>query len=342
MSDSWAWYRAAIAAKNEGRPLPPVSADKPEFGFFWARASKQGGRIPVCIYADGNGELVARWGTRAEHRLEDPGARWTWIADQPCERDAYKFAWETGAWPCGTGTTAAATVGDNLPTDPFDRLQAEVSDTLDRAETFLNDASKPADKTRADMARNMQAQLLALTKTADAMHKAEKQPHLDASRAVDEKFRFRDKIDAACKRLRTIFENWMRAEEANARAEAERKHREAVARAEAERARVAAERAKLHRDDPISALTSDEPELPPLPLAPEPVRINVGGGVGRAAGLKSEWVGAVVDYEATLRHFRAHPNIKAEIEKLVKAAVRVGKSQTAIPGVKVTESRRAA
>ena len=344
MSDQWAWYKAAVAAKNSGKDLPPVSDGDPQWGFFWRKASRDGGRIPVCIYRDGNGDLVARSGIKAEYRTEDAGAVWTWVAGNPCARDAYVFAWDNGKWPDGTPTTAPSLPsGSNLPSDPFERLMAEVDDKVADAKALIERLAKStATKTDADMARNIQASLLGHVKTADAMHKAEKQPHLDACREVDDKFRFRETVKDWGARLRTIFENWMRAEEAKARAEAEKKHREELAKAQAERERIEAERAKKLADDPVAALTEDEPELPELPLAPQPVKINVGGGVGRAAGLKSDWIGEIVDYESTVKHYRNHPDVKAVIEKLVARAVKADKSEAKIPGVTVKESRRAA
>tara|TARA_R110000868_G_scaffold109725_2_gene297993 strand:+ start:1654 stop:2691 length:1038 start_codon:yes stop_codon:yes gene_type:complete len=345
MSDPWDWYRAAIVAKRAGQPLPPVHEGKPEFGFFWAKASKAGGRIPVCIYAGGNGEIVARWGTKAEHRFEsDAAAKWSWIADSVTDRDSYTHAWTQGVWPDGTPTTAPALpAGSNQITDPFERLMAEVDDKVEQAEILFGKLGlATADKNGADMARNIQAGLLALAKTADTMHKAEKQPHLDAGKVVDDKFRFRDTLKGVAGRLRNVFENWMRAEEQRARTEANRKHREEMEKAQAERARIEAERAKLMADDPIAALTSDEPELPDLPIAPEPVKVNAGGGVGRAAGLKTVWTPEVIDYEATLKHFSKHPTIKAAIEKLVAGEARLHKEATAIPGVQMKEERRAA
>lgn len=344
MADQWDWYRAALAAKNAGKPLPPVSEGHPQFGFYFAKASKQGGRIPVCIYADKSGEIVARWGIRAEHRFEDAGAKWTWIADNPIDRESYTFAWSEGTWPDGTPTTAPALQsGSNLPTDPFERLMAEVDDKVEQAEILLGRIGvATADKTAADTARNIQAGLLALIKTADTMHKAEKQPHLDAGKAVDDKFRFRETVKDMAGRLRTVFENWMRAEEARARAEAEKRHREEMARAQAERERIEAERAAKLRDDPVAALTEDEPELPELPLAPEPVKVNAGGGVGRAAGLRSVWVPEIIDIEATLKHYAKHPEIRKAIEKIVNSEARIHKEATKIPGVKMREDRRAA
>ncbi len=348
-ADQWTWYRAAMAAQHAGKPLPPVSADILETGFYWSKAGRTGGRIPVAIWTDGNGEVVARFGPKSAYKLlsaDDAAQQWTWIAGNPVDRETYKFAWDNGKWPDGTPTVApdaAPAIGDNLPSDPFERLQADVADKTEQAERFLSGAvAKAADKVAADTARNMQSQLLALIKTADGQHETEKKPHLAAGRAVDEKFRFREKVKGVADRLRTVFENFMRAEENRLRAEADRKYREEQAKVAAERARIEAEQAKLMRDDPIQALTSPAPEMPELPLAPEPIKVNVGGGVGRAAGMRDAWVGVIEDHRAALAHYADHPDIIAALEKIVAAAVRAGKATTVIPGVKVENHRRAA
>jgi hypothetical protein len=332
-----------MAAKASGKPGPAINADSPQFGFYWAKASKDGGRIPVCIYRDGNGDLVARSGTRAEHRIEDAASRWTWVAGNPVDRDTYTFAWTEGKWPDGTPTTAPALpAGSNLPTDPFERLLAEVDDKMASAAAFLSDAAATPDKTRADRARNLQAELLALTKQADALHRTEKQPILDQAKAVDERFRFRDAIKDAATRLRTVFENILKAEEARAREEARKRHEEELRRAEAERQRILAERQRQMQDDPIAAMTEPVLELPTIPAAPEPVKVQAGGGIGRAAGLKTVYEPEITDYRATLAHYQDHPDVRAAVEKLVKAETRLHKAATNIPGVTVRTERRAA
>lgn len=346
MADKWTWYRAALDAAVNGREVP-VNANKPEWGFYFAKASKAGGRIPVCIYADGNGELVARWGTRDEHLFEDATKRWTWVAANPVDRGTYTHAWSNGAWPDGTPTTAAdapPAMGDNAPTDPFERLQAELADKMASATAFLGDAVARMDKTRADRARNLQAELLALNKAADKMHEDEKRPHLEASRAVDAKFRFRDGIKDVCGKLRTVFENILRAEEAKAREEARKKHEAEVRAAEAERQRISAEHEKKMANDPIAALTDPEPELPIVPSAPEPVKVQAGGGIGRAAGLKTVWEPRIDDWKAAAAQFVAQddPDIRAAVEKKIKALARINKEATKISGVTMVQDRRAA
>lgn len=347
MADKWTWYRAALDAVNNGREVQGVSADMPEWGFYWAKASKAGGRIPVCIYADGNGELVARWGTRDEHQFEDAAKRWTFVCGNPVDRVVYTHAWTNGAWPDGTPTKAVdapAAIGDNRSGDPFEQLKSDVDDKLASAITFLGDAKAKADKTRADRARNIQAELLSLVKAADKMHEEEKRPHLDASRAVDAKFRFRDGIKDVCGKLRTVFENILRAEEAKAREEARKKHEAEVRAAEAERQRISAEHEKKMANDPIAALTDPEPELPIVPSAPEPVKVQAGGGIGRAAGLKTVWEPRIDDWKAAAAQFVAQddPDIRAAVEKKIKALARINKEATKISGVTMVQDRRAA
>lgn len=345
MADDWTWYRDALAAKTSGKPGPAIEEGAPHFGFFWQKASRDGGRIPVCIYRDGNGDLVARSGTRDEHRVEDAAARWTWVAGNPVDRESYVYAWSEGKWPDGSPTTAPALpVGSNLPTDPFERIKAEVDDKIASATAFLSDAAARPDKTRADRARNMQAELLALNKQADALHKAEKQPLIDAAKAIDDKFRFRDLVKDAAGRLRVVFENILKAEEAKAREEARRRYEEEARKAEAERQRILAERKKEMQDDPIAALTSPEPELPLVPEGPAEVKVQAGGGVGRAAGLKTVWEPRIDDWKKAAAQLVAHddPDIRAAVEKKVKALARLNKEATKIDGVTMIESRRAA
>jgi hypothetical protein len=343
-AETWAYWKAAIAADVANEPLPPIMADKPQVGFYYSKASKDGGKIPACIYDDKNGDRVIRLGTKAEYTLQDATARWTWVADRPVSREDYVVAWETEVWPDGSPTRAPDLPrGSNLPTDPFERLQAEVDDKLEQAKALLESlAAKTPAKVDADKARNIQADLLIHKKTADDMHEIEKAPHLEACRDVDKKFSFRKTVEDVSKQLRTFYSNWAAAEEQRLRAEAQKKFEAERAAAEAERQRILAEREKLRQDDPISALTSDEPELPAVPTGPAAVKVNVGGGVGRAAGLKSDWDYELLDYEAAVNHYRNHRDIKAAVEKLIKAQVKLDKDAANIPGVRVIEKRVAA
>ncbi len=337
MTDQFAWWKAAV----RGEPVT-VTADRIESGFYFAKASKRGGRVPVAIWRNDAGELVGRWGSENSRKAmaaDEIAAQWTFVSGNPVLRTDYQHAFDHNHWPDGTPTTAPK--DDNASADPFVSVLDQARDKIETAKSFLS-GGPAKDKTRADMARNIQAGLLALKKEADGLHKAEKQPHLDASRAVDDKFRFRDELDAIAKELRTVFEAFAKAEEARLRAEAQAKFEAERAAAEAERKRILDEQAKQMRDDPIAAMTSPAPELPKVPEKPAEVKVQIGGGMGRASGLKTVHVPEITDYAATLKHYADHPDVVALIDKLVKASVRVAKGKITIPGVVIKEDRVAA
>lgn len=334
MSDQFTWWRKA----TKGEPAP-ISADQVESGFYFAKAARSGGRVPLAIWRDGDGNLLARWGSSEAPKklsLDEIKAQWTFVAGNPVLRTDYQHAYDNNEWPDGTPTSAPR--DDNMSGDPLDDLLAMVRDKSEMATAFLK-AGPAKDKTRADMARNIQAGLLDLKKKADALHETMKRPHLDAGKAVDDQFRFRAELEISAKALRAVFEAFAKAEEARLRAEAQAKFELERKAAEVERARIAAEQEKLRRDDPIAAITSPAPEMPELPKGPAEVKVSIGGGFGRASGLKTVWLPEITDYRAALGHFADHPDVKALVEKLVKAAVRVGKDQAKIPGVRVVEDR---
>ena len=347
-SDQWEWYREAIAFKRgEFGIRPVINPDTVESGFYYAKASKDGGRVPVAIWRGPDGAFNCRVGTKGKSRnidADEAAKKWTYVAENYMERDEYKVAYETGTWPDGTPTVApeVAKAGSNLPTDPFERLQAEIADKIASAERWMKDHPEAKSQTEADYATNLQREINALIKQADAMFTTEKAPHLAAAKAVDEKFRFRDGMKAVGTRLKSIFERFMVKKEAEERRKAQEKYeaeRRAteLARQEAEKAR-----AKMMADDPIQALTTPEPELPELPIAPAPVKVQAGGGIGRAAGLKSVWVGQIEDIDAVFQHFKEVPTVIDALQKLVDATVRTHKGAAKIPGVKVSEERQAA
>ena len=342
MVDQWTWYRAAIAGEK-----PDVSADQVQSGFFFTKASKAGGRVPVAIWRTADGAFKCRVGTVASPRMineAEAAKKWVYVADNVSTRAAYLSAYETGTWPCGTPTAApdVARAGSNLPTDPFERLQAEIADKMASAEAWMKAHPEAKTKTEADYATNLQRELNALMKQADEMHGAEKAPLLAATRAVDERFRFRDKIKGVGATLKSIFERFMVAQEHIARKAAQTKFEVEKRAAEIARAEAEKQFKKRLSDDPISALTEQAPDMPDIPIAPEPVKIQSGGGIGRAAGLKSVWVPVFTDRKACLAHYAEHPDVWAAIDKLARAETKLNKDATRIPGIEPKEERRAA
>jgi len=328
LNDQWAWWRAAFAGK-----LGPMREDRPESGFY---RTKDG--APVAFWLKDGEQFCLRDGERvASHG--DILSLWVSVAKKPVSKELYDARRKDGRWP---DQPEAPAQRGNMPADPFEALKSEFDDKLASAEAWLKAHPQAKDQTESDYARNLQAELLKIEKVADGMHKAEKQPHLDAGRAVDDKFRFRERVAPIAKALRDVFGTFMAAEEERQRKAARAKFEAEKRAAEAARREIEAQREKQMRDDPIAALTSPEPELPMAPIAPEAVKVKAGGGVGRAAGLRTEYVPEITDYDAALAHFAHHDDVRALVDKLVKAATRAGKSQTRIPGVTIHERRVAA
>ena len=72
------------------------------------------------------------------------------------------------------------------------------------------------------------------------------------------------------------------------------------------------------------------------------MKIQVGGGFGRKAGLKTVYIGRILDWQKVLHHFSGHQQVRDLLQKLVDADVRLNKTQCTIPGVEVLEERVAA
>lgn len=343
MADQWTWYRAALAGEK-----PEPSDGVVESGFYWTKASKAGGRLPVAIWRALDGTFNCRVGAKGSERtieFDKAAERWPWVCANPVDRESYKTAFTTGAWPDGTPTSApeaAAAARTNLPSDPFERLQAEIADKMASAEAWMKAHPEAKSQTDADYATNLKREIDGLLKQADAMHTTEKAPHQAAAKAVDDRFRFRDAMKATGVSLRAIFERFMVTKEQMARKAAQEKFEAERKAAEAARREAEAAFKKKMDDDPIGALTDQALELPEVPTAPEKVKVQSGGGIGRAAGLKSVWVGTIDDLDAVYAHFRETDQVRDVLQKLVDATVRTNKGATKIGGVSVREERRAA
>lgn len=317
MSDQFQWWRDALAG-NVGA----IEEPNPRSGYFKMRNGKDGPWMPVAIW-EADGELVCRVGS--ERR--DPHTVWTYCAKNPVAKDAAKHAFEHGSWPGDVPT-----VGHNAGTLS---LPEEIEDAAAQAVAWLTKTGI-ADKTGADTAANWRARLLDLGKQADKQRDAEKRPHDEAAKAVQAKWKpcIETATDAA-NRLRDALTQWMRAEEAKARAEAEAKRK--LAEEAARKAREVAEAAKAE----AAARNLPPPPEPvdvPLPLD-EPVKIQAGGQRGRKAGLRTVTKYIVTDYAAALAHVKDHPDVRAAVEKVAAAQAKAGAS---VPGIETQTEQVAA
>jgi hypothetical protein len=320
MTDDYQFWRDALA----GKPVT-ITEDQPQPGYYKLR-NKAGAWLPVAIWRK-DGELVAR----VANDPRDPMDVWTWCAKNPVAKNDAKAAFETGQWPGD-----APDVGHNIENVALADL---IRDYAERALDWLRKTGIKDTQTK-DMAANYRAKLLELKKQADTERELEKRPHLEASRAVDAKFKpLVEEADSAANQLRDALTRYMREEEARLEAERRAKWEQERAAAEAARREAEAQRAKQMAENPIAALTEPEPYLPFMPAEPEPVKVQAGGQRGRKTGLRTVTRYVVNDHAAALSFFANSEDVKELIQKLAERASKAG---VTVPGVETVTEKVAA
>ena len=314
MKDEFHFWREALAGNK-----PPISADHPQAGYYRKRASKDGPWLPVAIWTHKEtGKQVAR----VADKMVDPADVWTWVADKPVKKEDAQVAFKTGSWP-GDAPPVSAPMGDNNPpSEPVELIPLEI----EAADTWLKKTGTIASQVDADVASNKVANIRDLKKKAEAAHKAEKEPHLVAGRAVDAKYKPSiDEADNAVKRLLgaiTVYQNAERArlqkiaDEKAAKERAEWEKQQAAARAKAE-AEAASKQVTL--EDILA-----ETPPPPPPKAPEPVKVQSGGALGKKVSLRTVKVATVTDYDKALVALKDHPELRELVQKLADRACKAG------------------
>lgn len=295
MTNDLSHWRANLAGEN-----PPIHEGDPQPGYYRMRDGKNGPWLPVAIWEHEERGLVARVGDQ----MRDPMEIWTWVAGNPVAKEDAKFAFANGRWP-----DEPAGIGHNAP--PEETLTDEIARVAEQAEEWIEKAKKIEDEKTANMAGNYISALRDLRKKAEAERKREKQPHLDAARAVDALWKpVIDRADGAISRLRRALTDWMRRKDAEER----QKAREA--------------QKKL-----------DEAALPgEIPPEVVPKKVAVGGARGKKITMRERTVFEVVDYDKALDALKDEPEIKAAVQKLAARKMRSGEK---VPGVEARKIKEA-
>ncbi len=321
MLDEFQFWRDALA----GKPVA-IHDSTPQPGYYKLRKGRDLPFVPVAIWKK-DGEFICRVGAETKNAHDV----WSYCADKPITKVVAQEAFKTGAFP-GDAPPVGHNSGDLSLTEQIREYAAQ-------ALTWLKKTSITNTETK-DMAANYRARLLELRKTADAERETEKRPHLEASRAVDAKFKpVIEEADQAANTIRDALTAYMRQEEAKLEAERRAKYEAERAAVEAARKEADAARVKLMQDDPIAALTTPEPELPMMPVAPEPVKVQAGGQRGRKTGLRTTVRYQVSDHVKALAFFADSDDVRELIQKL---ADRASKAGVAVPGVERIEEKVAA
>jgi hypothetical protein len=228
--DRWAWWRAALAG-NFG----PIHSE-PQQGYYRVRG-KDGQWEPVAIWLDEGGSWLAY---RAGREVRDVEQLWTYACRFPIEHAVYEKAMSGG----GFDDEPPAPIGDNSgDIDPFEALRIEYLGEKEQAAEFMKQPVKT--QAQADKVAIWAKRLTAIKAKAEGLHKVEKQPHLDAGRAVDDKWReLKSDPDELAKQLKAHIKPFLQ-EQIRAEEERQRKAREEAgkfrAAAEEKAARAAAD-----------------------------------------------------------------------------------------------------
>jgi len=242
-------------------------------------------------------------------------------------------------------------MADTATNPHADRVNMTIADEVeDFLETCAAAVTVDVDAERASFLRKLQKDEIALRKRIEATHRDEKEPHLEAGRAVDAKYKpLLAKVQDAIKSVTRKLTAFMEAEEAKARAAAEAARRQAEE--EAARAAKLAEEAKAaEEDDPFAAFDTNEEarkaEAEAAALkrqAAAPVKVNVASADGgKAAGLRTVgWNVEITDPSAFVAHFAERMEVLDLAKKLAEREAKATNGQAKIPGCVVTPIRKA-
>lgn len=321
------WYFKALELGNgnrltrEQQQTLGVSENDPQPGFYRKRV-KHGSDIPVAIWHTDDGLIVALVGNEPV----DPFEIWSWVCSWPISEEVYRDVAENGKqWPGSDPvvTEQVASVGHN--SGAVDEAEA-FADQVDAAEKGKDAYAKIADDEQLAAAQSLRSRLLELAGEGEKKHKKEKEPHLEAGRAVDKAWL------PNVKRARAAAD-FIRSAMGAFETEKLRKQRQIEAdRLAAEIAARKAEEAKNPAQQPPAPPV--EPE--PVAAAPTPIR----GSYGRAASVSVvNVVTAITDQDALYQFLRNHPDLQNCMFDLAKRAVAKGHT---VPGVTVEEQAKVA
>jgi cell division septum initiation protein DivIVA len=317
-------------AENLSGKKPPIHASEPHCGSYRMKAG--GNYFAVVLVPAEDFKLVeATSGYQRPDRLvcvtrpgdrapDSVNAAWLRLARHPIPEDVCQHYFEHGTWPGAAAATAepeAPESGTAAPPAPAEGGPGHNSgDILQRATAHAQHVAEWAERnaqiltqTQADACGNLLSDTRTLATQVDAARTLEKKPHLDAGRAVDDKYRpFLQALEIELKKLRNLAAAWKDAEDARIERE----------RAEAERLRAEAE-AKRAAELAEAEATGEAPPLelaPPLPDVPEPEPVRIGGSSGRRIGFRTLKSVKVVDFSKAyrLKAVREHANVRAAIE----------------------------
>jgi hypothetical protein len=334
----WAWWQEALAGR-----IGPMHESEPQQGYYRTRV-KNGPWEAVAIWFDDD-----KWNAMRGERVVDAIDIWGFCRVHPITYEAYTKAIDGAGWD---DEPPVAPVGHNLPDDPFEALKLEYESEKEMVDAFLK--SPITTQADADKSSIWAKRLASISTKATQLHKVEKQPALDESRRVDNKWRdLKEEPDLLSKKLKRHLDAFLQEEarkererQVAARAEADRIQREAEA---AQRAaeKEADRQAAAGRQDAASIAAHNNAIAEAERLADQAAQAErdaqarsvSAGRTGARVSLRTFVSAEIVDFDALLMALKDRPEIKEIVETLANRAARSG---VELAGMAIRSEQRAA
>ena len=321
--DVWAWWRAALANPAAIGKTLPVHDSNPQQGYFRVRYGKDKPFEPVAIWRDEDG----RWLAYRSGREVSAQDIWTSCCRHPVSYEAYNSSIEGRGWPDDDATVTEQirdepSIGDNSgEIDPAETLK----DQIDAALKASSEYAKVADDKTAAKALSLRNRLNELSGQAEKIRVKEKEPHLEAGKAVDAKWQpLVKKAKAGADSVRDAIGAW-ETEKLRRQREEERKERERIA---------AAEKAAREQQGEVALMEQPAPSAP-VEAAPTSIRPSY----GKAASVSVKTiVKDVTDWQALAVYMSGHAELQDLLRKLAQRALDAGR--TNVPGITTTEEAK--
>ena len=238
-----------------------------------------------------------------------------------------------------------AVIGDNNPPEPtlIEAAREKITDLELEANNWF-DGAEVENQGQADEVSKIIDAARAAKKRFEADHKVEKQPHLDAGRAVDAAWKpliaATDRVVEVAKAALTPF---LIAQERAKRAAEE------AAKARADELAAEARRLAAQNDGSLAAAKARDAAIEDARIADARAAAAErdkagakGAGMARTVSLRTTWRASVVDRRALLNHIaRTRPDDLSEwLDTWAATAVRLGARD--LPGVETYEEKVAA
>lgn len=265
---------------------------------FWRKRGKSMGRfLPVAIWPDESGKLVAI----CDGKEVDPAEIFGWCNQNPVSEANYRERVETGRW-----WDEDAAVAESLSHAPENETQDEATllrDQIAAALAGIHAYAKIEDETAASKAQGLRSRLLELHRDADARREKLVRPHLDAQNAVNKVWQpLVKEAKAGADTIRTAL---------GAYETAQKRAREAAAEA-------------IRKAEEAGQPPPSLPEPPALAPVPEPPKTQIKPAYGRAASKKTIKKAIITDYDRAVVALKSHPEMRELVVKLAQRAVTAG------------------